>query len=270
MFNAIVQKIRDLTESLNKDPLTLKKAVLLCFYALGFRFAAELFFSMVNLNRGIFPDIVFLIVVLVIARGMGKDELHRIFAWRDVPLPIFAAVMVMFFGLEIIRSELSNLLQNLLPVPEGFFDGWFYEPENVFFVIVSSALFPGFTEEVFFRGIIARRFYRSYSPRKAILLSAALFGIMHLNPWQMVNAFLGGIFYGWIYWRYRSIWLCMFTHAYHNVLATFMALPYIRIENPYYMELWRHPLWFDILGLLLFGIGLWMVIELSRNPPAKP
>jgi len=263
---AVLQKIRDITESLNKDPLTLKKAVLLCCYAMGMRFAAELVLSIFNLYVGILPDVVFLVVVLVIARGMGKDEIHRILAWRDVPLAVFAAVMVMFFGVYIIQSELRNMIQNVFPVPDGFFDGWFYEPDSVFLTIVSIALFPAFSEEVFFRGIIARRFFRSQSTRKAILLSAALFGVIHLNLWQGVNAFCSGIFLGWIYRRYQSIWLCMIIHAYNNVLASFMSLPYIRTETIFHEERLRHPIWFDIVGLLLFGLGLLTVIVLSRSP----
>jgi membrane protease YdiL (CAAX protease family) len=226
---------------------------------------AILFFSLLNMSFGIVPDIVYLATVLMIAGGMGKGELSRIFAWRNVPVPLFAGVMVMFFGFEIISSELQNFFKMLLPIPEGFFDGLFYMPDNIFLVILSIALFPGFTEEVFYRGVIARRFFRAYSPRKAVLLSAALFGIAHINPWQMTNAFLYGIFFGWIYWRYRSIWLCMFTHAYHNFLAVFIPRPRVEVGNSGYPYMWRHPLWFDILGLLLFALGLLTVIVLGKK-----
>lgn len=260
------KKIYNLIQSITTAPLNFKKAVLLCFYAIGIRFAAEFLLSLFKMNIGIIPDIIFLITVLIIAREMGKDELSRIFAWLDLPLPVFAGSMIMFFGINIIRSELSNVLRMLLPIPDKFFEGLFYEPDNAFLLIISIALFPAFTEEVFHRGIIARNFFRIYSPRKAIVLSAALFGIIHINPWQAVNAFWGGIFYGWIYWRYRSIWLCMFMHAYHNILAIFMYYPYVRIENHTgYQSMWRHPAWFDILGLLFFSFGLLTVIVLSKK-----
>jgi membrane protease YdiL (CAAX protease family) len=265
MQRSLIKSINNLVQSLNTDPLTLKKAILLCFYAEGLRFMAELLFALFKLDIGLIPDILYMAAVLVIAWGMGKGELSRIFAWRNLPLPVFAGAVIMFFVVEIIKSELHNLLQMALPVPESFFDGWFYEPGNVFLLFVSSALFPAFTEEIFFRGIIARRFFRSCTPRKAILLSAALFGIMHLNPWQSVNAFYAGIFLGWMYWRYKSIWLCMFIHAYHNILVSYMTYPYVEIENSGFRELWRHPLWFDLLGLLFFGLGLLTVIALSRK-----
>jgi len=113
--------------------------------------------------------------------------------------------------------------------------------------------------------MIERNFLRIYSPVKSIVFSALLFGLMHINPWQAVNAFFGGIFIGWLYWRYRSIWLCMFIHAYYNVIISLLPLPYTRTDSLQYIEEWRHPIWFILLGAALFVIGLLMVIVLSRK-----
>jgi len=240
-------------------PLTFIKAVVLCCYVEGLYFAVIGILYILKINYGILPDIVFLASVLMVVRIMSKDELRRILVWRKIPFAVFAGVLIMYLGFEIIISEFYNLFQTVFPVPYGFFDGW-YKPDNIFLLILSNALFPGFTEELFYRGIIARRFFRTYSPRKAILLSSILFGIVHFNPWQAVNAFLGGIFYGWIFWRYKSIWLCMFFHAYYNTLVMLMPLPYAANG-----AILSHPIWFDILGLLLFGFGLLTVVVLSRK-----
>ena len=252
-------------ELLNPDPLTFKKALLLCFFIIGIWQGTSYILYLNDLDIGLISSIIFLATVLITARGIGKDELSRILVWRDTSLPVFAALLLMFFGLTIVKSELGNFFQMLIPVPQYFFDNYFYRPGNVIMLIISSALFPAFTEEILFRGIIARRFSRIYSPRKAILLSAVLFGIMHINPWQTFGAFMGGIFYGWIYFRYKSIWLCMFMHAYHNILATLMPFPYIEVPNYYYEKMYRHPLWFDILGIFLFLLGLVTVIILGKE-----
>jgi membrane protease YdiL (CAAX protease family) len=268
--NKLLRNMNNLVQSLSADPLTFKKAVLLCCYAEGMKFAAEILFFLLKFNYGgLLPSIVYLVTVLIIAREMGKGEIRRIFVWRDIPLAVFAGVLVMFFGLEIVKSELNNLFYILLPVPTSFFDGWFYMPQNTFVLLVSMALFPAFTEEIFFRGIVTRRFCKTYTLRKAIVLNAVLFGVIHLNPWQAVNAFFLGIFLGWIYWRYKSIWLCMFIHAYHNALALLMPLPYVGMQNEYYEITWRHPLWFDILGVFLLGFGLLTVIVLSRKKESE-
>ena len=183
MLNMMLKKLYNLINTINIDPLNLKKAILLCLFVEGTWFALDWFFYRINLSFGILPEILFVAVVMIAVRMMGRDELRRILVWRNIPIPLFAGIIIMFFGFEIIKSELNNMLQNLLPVPDGFFNGLLYKSNNVFLIILLNALIPGFTEEVLFRGIIARRFYRAYSPIKAILLSAMLFGIMHKNPW---------------------------------------------------------------------------------------
>jgi membrane protease YdiL (CAAX protease family) len=264
-----VIKSKQVKQKLNKfakfspfaEPLTFKKALLLYCYVEGILFVAEWLLFKINLYNDILVYIFFLAAVLIAAREMGKDELRRILAWRNVPLAVFASVMVMYYGFEIVASELRNLFLMILPIPEGFFSDWYWE--DIFHEILAHSLFPGFSEEILFRGIIAYGFYKVYPLRKAILLSALLFGIYHMNPWQAVSAFYGGILFGWLYWRYKSIWLCMFLHAYHNALVYMpFDLPYV--QNEYY-EFTRHPVWFDLLGLLLFGLGLLSVIVLSRK-----
>ena len=121
-----IQKVNKLGHSLTADPITFKKAVLLCLYAEGIRFAAGYLFSRLGMYYGLLPDFLYLFTVLVIASQLGKGELGRIFVWRDIPIAIFASVLIMFFGFNVIRSELGNLFQFILPVPDGFFDGWFY------------------------------------------------------------------------------------------------------------------------------------------------
>jgi CAAX amino terminal protease family. len=54
------------------------------------------------------------------------------------------------------------------------------------------------------------------NPTKAILWSALIFGVMHMNPWQSVPAFLIGILLGWLYWRTRCIWVPIFVHFINN------------------------------------------------------
>ena len=259
--NNISQNIKTAGNSVFADPLTFKKALLLCFYSIGLQYAAGFIAYIAKINIGFVPDLLFLAIVLFIAKEMGKNELRQILKWRSIPIPVFAGVMVLFFGFNILRSEFSILFQILLPVPDGFFDSLFYKPENIFMVVLLYFL-SGFSEEIFFRGILARKFFRSYSPFKAILFSALLFGVMHVNPWQSLNSFLGGIFYSWVYWRYRSIWLCIFTHVYSNLLVSLMPLPYTGVSSGYGF-IYRHPPWFLALGAVLFVIGLLMIILFS-------
>ncbi|MFP3043434.1 CPBP family intramembrane metalloprotease [Treponema primitia] len=248
-------------EALDKGAFTFKKALLLCFFADGLWFAANMVLGIVHLDSGFFSSCAYLGVVLFTAARTSKDELRRIFVWRTMPVHIWAALLIMFFGFVILSSEFFNLFLTVFPIPEGLFGG---KRESLLAAIVLGAFFPGFTEETFFRGILLRRFCRVYSRRKALLFSAALFGIMHLNPWQAVNTFIVGLFLGWVYCRYKSIWPCIFLHAYHNVLANFM----LYTEKPY-GAIFMHPLWVNISGITLFGLGLLMLIVLYNHTETK-
>ena len=74
-------------------------------------------------------------------------------------------------------------------------------------------------EEVLMRGVLLRGLLRNYRPAVAISQSALLFGIFHFNPAQSLNAFLLGLLLGWIYYRSRSLWLCIGLHGLYNALA---------------------------------------------------
>ncbi|WP_045688190.1 CPBP family intramembrane glutamic endopeptidase [Hymenobacter sp. AT01-02] len=74
-------------------------------------------------------------------------------------------------------------------------------------------------EELVFRGVILQGLLRAYKPWIAIGQSALLFGIIHFNPAQSINAALIGMLLGWLYYRTRSLWLCMTVHALNNLVA---------------------------------------------------
>lgn len=250
-------------ESGVKGVFNVKEAVLLCFFVIGVRFLAELALFVVHVSFSLVYDLVFLGIVLLIAKRMGKKAFSAIFTFRTVPVHVFCSLLIMFLGLEIINSELANILTILLPVPEGFFS-W-KVPNHLVLAIISLAVFPAFTEEVFFRGIILARFAGHYPEKKALLFSALLFALMHLNPWQAVHAFVMGLFLGWIYLRFRSLWLCMVIHGYNNILASFMVFPVKVLPNVRdYSILVTQPLWFDILGAVLFGLGLFLLLAFGK------
>jgi membrane protease YdiL (CAAX protease family) len=219
----------------------IKDAVLLCLFEMGLRFLADLLLLLLHINLNIVMVIVRLGIVLGIVRQFGKKELPAIMKRRKVPAAAVCSLIVMFFGMRTLLVVISHVLRIILPIPDGFFDADL--EENAFMTIISGAVFPAFIEEIFYRGILLTRLQRRYPKYKALLVSSLLFGLAHLNPWQALTAFIAGLFLGWIYTKYKTIWLSIFFHAYYNVLADFMLLPEI------------HPLLFVALGALLFLTG---------------
>lgn len=96
---------------------------------------------------------------------------------------------------------------------------WF----SALFVFTNLAL-TCVAEEVFFRGLLQRKFSRHLSRYKfgalaALILASVLFGLAHLGAGinYAIFAAFAGVLYGAIYWRYRSIHAAILCHWLVNV-----------------------------------------------------
>lgn len=132
------------------------------------------------------------------------------------------ALLVMIFTIllneyitDFITQKVPSLeridLKEQLIHPVGFF--------------ISAVLLAPFCEELFFRGILLKGLLsNNISPVKAILFSSFLFGAIHLNLWQFIGALLPGSLIGLIYFRTRSLLLCILLHGFNNGLCFFIEL----------------------------------------------
>ena len=104
------------------------------------------------------------------------------------------------------ESETLETLSQLVANPVGF---------------ITAAFVAPVVEEVVFRGAILRALLqKKWNPWYAIVISAAIFGIIHLNLTQGVSAFAVGIFMGWLCYRTRSIWPGVIIHMMNNTISS--------------------------------------------------
>ena len=83
-------------------------------------------------------------------------------------------------------------------------------------------------EELVFRGSVLRALlvWKPEHRWGMIALSALLFALAHMNPAQMIHAFLIGMLLGWMYERTRSIVPSVSFHATNNTVAFLMTRLY--------------------------------------------
>lgn len=117
----------------------------------------------------------------------------------------------------------SSYLQELLPLPNLIEENLKSLVGNQWGYLVIGLLVP-FAEEVVFRGAVLRMLLGIVRRRwVAIVLSALIFSLAHLNPAQMPHAFLAGLLLGWLYARTDSIIPGVAFHWTNNVVAFFLA-----------------------------------------------
>jgi membrane protease YdiL (CAAX protease family) len=143
-------------------------------------------------------------------------------------------IIICTLALVILLEQVANWI----PMPnsvEKFFEDAF--KDDVFSIINITIAAP-ILEEILCRGVILNGLLKNYSPYKAILISAIFFGAMHLNPWQAIPAFFGGLFIGWIYYKTRSVIPGMIIHATINTTGVvFMVVLHIKNSLPSVWEL---------------------------------
>jgi sodium transport system permease protein len=82
--------------------------------------------------------------------------------------------------------------------------------------LLAVALTPGICEELLCRGAVLSALRHRFGSRPAVLISAVLFGAMHLSPYRFIPTFLLGISFGALAVASRSIFPAMLAHALNN------------------------------------------------------
>ncbi len=121
-----------------------------------------------------------------------------------------------------------------------------------------TAIFAPIFEEWLCRGMVLRGLLTRMKPGWAIVVSALFFAVIHLNPWQALNAFIIGLVMGYVYYKTGSLWLTMLIHFVNNgtsvILSQFPSLAEVDfwidiIPRNTYMIVY-------VLGVVLLGVCL--------------
>jgi uncharacterized protein len=192
-------------------------------------------------------------------------DFKSMFSIEKTSAIFFIPMTLTIAGSGILLSEAANFMVRILPMSDlwqeafGALLGDNSDPwKGILAVVVAAPI----VEEIIFRGLILRGFLKHYSVRKSILLSALLFGLVHMNPWQFVIAFAAGLILGWWYVKTESIITTIFGHALNNGMSFIIGAIGLSIPGynaPYDIAL-HQPVWFDLLGVaLLAGGTVWLI-----------
>lgn len=161
----------------------------------------------------------------------------------------------------------------------GSFSYYLNEPGEYVFNIGNNSLLDkgsvvaGVFEEIVWRGIILTLLLSKYTELKAILVSSAIFGAIHIlnlaNPQhpaifhfsQVVWAFALGIMYAYLFIKLNSIWAPIILHYLSNALV---GVWYINLDNT---ELLYSLYGVAFLGILpTLAVMLWVRHYLKKWP----
>jgi membrane protease YdiL (CAAX protease family) len=266
---------------------SVKNSILLCLLLFGFQIgsgfiiglvSALLKISDISILYGVLTGLVNLVtlgMVILIGFKKTKRTFTEVFKPNKVSSLLWIATTIFMAGFVIVSSELDNLINYVLPMPEMFrnmFDVLMAKQAFIFAVIVMGII-PGIMEELFFRGLILDGLQRNYSQLKAIIISALLFGLIHLNPWQFYGGLIMGLIMALICIKTNSIFLSIYMHFFNNTLYTITVkyrelIPIKGFNSNFATPVAFQPIWFDIIGVIILIAGIILLkkgIEKARN-----
>lgn len=135
-------------------------------------------------------------------KQIGYVILITIFSY---PIAIFVNTLMLT-----ILSFFGETIPSAIPIPDNL--------PMYFFGLFVIALGPGICEEVMFRGTIMNA-YGNKGKKKAIIYSAFLFGIFHLNLQNLVGPIFLGLILGITVYKTNSIYSSILGHTLNNGIA---------------------------------------------------
>lgn len=154
-----------------------------------------------------------------------RDLFHSSAAAVAATLVILTpAIALTIPALVLLMMTVGSYLVDLFPLSASEITMFEEMSSGSFGAIIGACVLAPILEEMLFRGIILRSFLRQYSKWAAIVASAALFGLAHMNIYQFSAALVLGIIAGWLYERTRSLLPCIALHAAYNGTLTLIEL----------------------------------------------
>lgn len=133
-------------------------------------------------------------------------------------------------------------------------------PLQIVPMILISCVLASVTEEILFRGTIARTVANDKNKLAALAISGALFSLFHMNPAQTLHQFVLGAFLTLLTLRSGSVWTTVLVHLFNNTLA--VTLTFSTLTDAFFADYWYA---FVPIGLVGFVACTFGYLKTTRN-----
>ena len=210
----------NLSESFGVIGLVLLASIVISIPFMGVKYLAsdiEDINSIISLLGYLIP---FTIVSVYLYKKIKKQDSNFSLKFKFPETKLLLILIPLTLALSIVIEPIVTFI----PMPDFVKELFESMITNDIYSLITVAFLAPVLEEIIFRGIILNGLLKNYSPIKAIVWSAALFGIVHLNPWQFIGAFIIGLVIGWIYWKTNSIIPGILIHFVNNFTASMVMM----------------------------------------------
>lgn len=189
----------------------------------------------------------------------SKTTLLQVFPLKFFNPLILLPIVTFLWGAQNLLDEVNILVEKVIPAPS-----WFWELFNQIFegdfgwwgAFFKVAVVAPIVEELIFRGIILQGFRRNYNGFIAVFMSALLFALFHLNPWQFPATFVLGLLLGFLVIRTNNIVLSILGHALNNFMVLLNVTYWKQIQTSAIYNMEKEKLMIISTLIILFSLAI--------------
>lgn len=204
--------------------------------------------------------------ILIYGFRKSKAPFNKVFPLRFFNPLLLIPLFTFFWGAHQLLDEVNYAIEKIIPAPPWFwelFTNIFESDFGWWGAFMKVAIVAPVVEELIFRGLIFQGFRRNYNDITAVIISAILFSLFHLNPWQMPATFALGLLLGWLMIRTNSLILAIFGHSINNLLVL-LTVTYWQQINTYAFFLMEKKEKLVLSGMIAL-LSLILIYFLSLN-----
>lgn len=168
-------------------------------------------------------SLVFTLPFIIMARPMGTSA-SACCAFGKPKKDTLVPLLLVGLGVCMLSNVLGSMFSSVFSsfgieststdFQSDILKGWYFPVIS----ILGGAILPALIEEFALRGVVLGSL-RKYGDTFAIIVSAAIFGIMHGNLEQIPFAFVIGLYLGFITVKTGSVWAAVLLHLINNGFA---------------------------------------------------
>ena len=180
-----------------------------------------------------------------------------LFKFKSINFKLLTPLSVLLIGLFLFDRLLWDLFNGILTEEKAFKN--VFNPQgflNLTFTLqcLSTIVISPIFEELFFRKLVFNQLLRPYSLTIAIIVSSALFSVIHFEtPHNLLATFFGGLLFALVFYRTQNILYPIILHMGFNFVILFFGVEIAQFYGGLHYNLLYYILAF--IGLLLIYLS---------------
>ena len=141
---------------------------------------------------------------------------------NDRPIVVYMLIAGFFAAFNIVQMVVFALTDVIRHFPAYEEAALTYMTDSLLIQVIGIGIAAPIVEELVFRGIVMSSM--RWMPEKvAVIVQALLFGLIHMNLFQGLYAFIAGVLLGLVYIKFKSLTAVIIGHASYNLSSVLLA-----------------------------------------------